>query len=221
MRTLKLIRPKVMELSAVKLTVEIDGHSIGKIANGKELSTELDDQSHEIYIHGGFFSGKDTTYKLTIPSGNYSYNLQMDMLTVNSGNYKPVLRPCGDTPIKASTRLNTVMAAELTELFFNEKIRNVLKDLPNSRLQIMLGAEEWKLDVCAGDSARKTVSHDSYASHGSSVLGSAIDKVAREAFATPEGQEKFLNEFHAMYLQYLPDYTRTATNEYALTVFPQ
>lgn len=221
MRTLKLIRPKAMELGAVKLTVEIDGHSIGKIGNGKELSTELDDQSHEIYIHGGFFSSKDTTYKLTIPSGNYSYNLQMDMLTVNSGNYKPVLRPCGDTPVKASTRLNTVLAAELTELFFNEKIRSVLKELPNSRLQIVLGDQEWKLDVCAGDSARKTVSHDSYASHGSSVLGSAVDRVAREAFATPEGQEKFLNEFHTMYLQYLPDYTRTAPNEYTLTTLPQ
>lgn len=216
MRTLKIIRPKAMEACAMKLTVEIDGHSVGKLANGKELSTEMDEQSHEIYLHGGLFAGKDFNYKLTIPSGSYSYNLQIDMLSVNDG-YKPVLRPCGDTPIKASTRLNTLMAAELTELFFNEKLRGVLKDLPNARLQIVLGAEEWKLEVCAGSSARRTVSTNGYSKYSGSVLGSAVDRVARQAFDTPEGQEEFFNKLHEMYLQYLPDYTRTAPNEYALT----
>lgn len=42
MRTLKIIRPRVMEASAMKLTVEVDGHSVGKVGNGKEISAEMD-----------------------------------------------------------------------------------------------------------------------------------------------------------------------------------
>lgn len=213
MRTLKIIRPKAMELSAVRLTVEIDGHSIGKIANGKELSTELDGQSHEIYLHGGFFSGKDTAYKLTIPAGDYSYNLQIDMLSLTNG-YKPVLRPCGTTPGKTRTRRDTLMAAELTDLFLNEKLREVLKGV-NGRLQIMLGTDTWKLDVCSGN-ARKTVTEMKYSSYNGSMLGAAVNNVEREKLSTPEGQREFFNMLYGEYLRFLPDYTRTAPNEYAL-----
>lgn len=41
-RTLKILRPRAMEASAMKLTVEADGHPIGKVGNGKEISAEID-----------------------------------------------------------------------------------------------------------------------------------------------------------------------------------
>lgn len=60
------------------------------------------------------------------------------MLSLTNG-YKPVLRPCGDVPGKTRTRRDTLMAAELTELLFNERLRSILKGLPNGRVQIVLG----------------------------------------------------------------------------------
>lgn len=213
MRTLKILRPKAMEASAMKLTVEVDGHPIGKVGNGKEITAEMDAQRHEIYLHGGFFADKNFCYKLTIPAGDYSYNLQIDMLSLTNG-YKPVLRPCGATPGKTRTRRDTLMAAELTDLFFNEKLREVLKGV-NGRLQIMPGTDTWKLDVCSGN-ARKTVTEMKYSSYSGSMLGAAVNNVEREKLSTPEGQLEFFNMLYEEYLRFLPDYTRTAPNEYAL-----
>ena len=111
MRTIKIYRPKMMEACACKLIVEMDGKVIGKLANGMDISTEVDEQKHELYLHGGMFAGKDFSCKLSIPAGRYDYTLQTDMLSLTNG-YKPMLRPCGTAPMGSAPRLRLLLGEE-------------------------------------------------------------------------------------------------------------
>ena len=40
------------------LIIEIDGVNVGKLGNGKVFSTKVDEQSHELHIHGGFWQAR-------------------------------------------------------------------------------------------------------------------------------------------------------------------
>lgn len=69
--------------------------------------------------------------------------------------------------------------------------------------------------MCSGN-ACKTVSELKYSSFGGSLVGAAVNNVERNQLSTPEGQPELYNMLYEQYLRYLPDYTRTAPNEYAL-----
>ena len=58
MRTIIINRPKRIEASMSSLIIEIDGVNVGKLGNGKVFSTKVDEQSHELHIHGGFWQAR-------------------------------------------------------------------------------------------------------------------------------------------------------------------
>lgn len=214
MRTIKIYRPKMMEACACKLIVEMDGKVIGKLANGMDISAEVDEQKHELYLHGGMFAGKDFSCKLNIPAGRYDYTLQTDMLSLTNG-YKPMLRPCGTAPMGSAPRLRLLLGSTLTTLLLDDKLRDILKKLPGSRLNLVLEQEQWRLDVRLGQE-RKTLFTSPYSQTKGKLMAAAMNAVEQADLKTPEGREKLTELFLRDYVAYLPDYHLTGPGEFAL-----
>ena len=214
MRTIKIYRPKMMEACACKLIVEMDGKVIGKLANGKDMSVEVDEQKHELYLHGGMFAGKDFSCKLSIPAGRYAYTLQTDMLSLTNG-YKPMLRPCGTAPTKSAPRLRLLLGSTLTTLLLDDRLRDILAGMPGARLNLVLEQAQWRLDVCLGQ-ARKTLYTSPYSRAEGQALAAVMNAVEQADLKTPEGREKLTELFLRDYVAYLPDYHLTGPGEFAL-----
>lgn len=125
MRTLTIYRPKCMEASLCKLIVEIDGQPVGKLANGKDISATIDENAHELHLHGGKLAGKNFAVNMTIPAGGFSYTLQTNMLDVTAkignSNYQPILLPCGNAPKQHASRVIQLMVATLTNALMDRK----------------------------------------------------------------------------------------------------
>ena len=205
MRTLKIIRPKVMLASIAKLTVEIDGKKIDKLASGHELSTIIDEQTHELHVHFGLLGGKNASSKLMIPAGNFSYTFQTEMLELTNGN-KPILVPHGkSTPQGTPSRVVQLMVSTLTTALLDQKLRDILVKIPGARLQLAVGEKQWGLILCVG-TEKKTVLVQPYSSRRGNLFAVATNYLEHIDLNTPEGREKFMHMIFTEYLQYLPDY---------------
>lgn len=209
MRILKIRRPKDMKASLSKLIVEIDGEKVDKLANGQEITATIDERAHELYIHGGKLAGKEFSTKLMIPAGGFSYTFQTDMMEVNtkygSSIYKPVLLPCGDTPRTEVSRVVQLMAATLTAMLLDQKLRDILIKIPEARLKLVLGQQEWGLVACVG-TERKTLTTQPYSHRKGSLLAAVTNTIEHGDLQTPEGREKLTDMIFSEYLKYLPDY---------------
>lgn len=204
MRTLKIFRPKRMLGSAAKMTVEIDGKKIDKLANGKELSTTIDAQTHELHVHFGALAGKKCSSKLMIPAGIFSYALQVEMLELTNGNM-PVLVPCGGSTQNEPSRVVQLMVSTLTTALMDQKLRDILAKVPGARLKLVVEENQWGLIICAG-AERKTVLVQPYSKRRGNLFAVATNWLEHIDLNTPEGREKFTNMIFTEYLQYLPDY---------------
>lgn len=213
MREIRINRPKRMEAALTGLLVELDGQSQGKLANGKQLAFPADESAHELYLHGGMLANKAFSARLSLPAGSHSYAFQVDMLSITNG-YKPVLRPCGQEVLHASTRTITLIGVTLTMALMDEKLRGILARLPQARLSVDLTDSQWQLLLCAGG-ARKAVLQQPYSQTKGSLLGIAINAVEHHDLQTPEGRAAMIQQLFDGYLRYLPDYEITATNELA------
>lgn len=212
MRRIRIIRPSRAESSLMGLTVEADGVKKGKLGNGKELAFEVDENAHELYLHGGILAGKDFSENLTIPAGSYSYTFQVDMMTVNGGNDKPVLRPCGNARLKDQTRTITLIGRTLIILLMDEKLRGILREAKDARLHIVLEQAQWGVLLYIGEN-RQVVMKQPYSHHKGGLMAAAMN--AAEAVHTRDeaGRAATMETIFTDYLAYLPGYQRTGTNE--------
>lgn len=223
MRTLTIYRPKCMEASLCKLIVEIDGQPVGKLANGKDISANIDENAHELHLHGGMLAGKNFAVKMTIPAGGFSYTLQTNMLDVTSkmGNsdYQPILLPCGNAPKQHASRVIRLMVATLTNALMDEKLRGVLAKVPGVRLRLVIEEEKWGLIAVTG-TEQKAVLVQPFSQRRSSLLAAATNAIEHGDLKTPEGRAKMLREIFDEYLQYLPDYRILGDGELGLKACP-
>ncbi|MGN0184696.1 MAG: hypothetical protein ACI4AL_06225 [Aristaeellaceae bacterium] len=197
-----------------KLTVEIDGKQIGKLTNGHELSTSIDEQAHELHVHFGVLGGKKCSTKLMIPAGSFSYALQVEMLELTTGN-KPVLVPCGGSVQNVPPRVVQLMVSTLTTALMDQKLRDIFIKVPGVRLQLVVEEQQWGLVACAG-TARKTLLVQPYSQIKGSLLAAMNNYLEHADLHTPEGREKFTNMIFTEYLQYLPDYQQVGNHEFVL-----
>lgn len=219
MRTLKLYRPKRTMACMSKVTVELDGKKIGKLANGKELSIPLDEQAHELQVR--FWGGKKYASKLAIPAGSFSYALQTEMLETTFGT-TPVLVPFGGPTDREPSRLVQLLVYTLTSALMDQNLRDIFTKLPDARLQLVMDAEKWELVVCAG-SARKTVLVQPYSSRTGSAVAvtlNVLDHTMDGDLRKPEGRELFANMVFTKYLRHLPDYQVVGKHELTLVTSP-
>lgn len=216
MRSIIINRPKRMEASMSSLIVEIDGVKVGKLGNGKVFSTKVDEQSHELHIHGGALAGKAFASKLKIPAGGFSYSFQVEMLTISGGtaNYKPVLRPCGEAALNSTTRTVLLMGISLTIALLDEGLRDILKKLSNATLRLELSETEWRLDLCV-EGQRKTVLTQPYSQQKGSLLAAVSNAIEHSGLHSPEDRTAFVDKLFDEWLNYLPDYRRVGPNELA------
>lgn len=214
MRTLKIYRPKRMYGAMSKLTVEIDGKKIDKLANGKELSTSIDEQTHELHVHFGALGGKKCSSKLMIPAGSFSYALQTEMLELTNG-FMPVLVPCGSSTQNEPSRVVQLMVSTLTAALLDQKLRDILVKNPGARLQLVVEENQWGLLVCAG-AEKKAVLVQPYSKRKGNVFAVATNFLEHGDLHTPEGRDKFTNMIFTEYLQYLPDYQQVGNHELML-----
>ena len=214
MRTIKIFRPKRMLAGMTKMTVEIDGKKIGKLANGQELSTTIDEYAHELYVHFGVLAGKNCSSKLMIPAGRFSYALQTEMLELTNGNM-PVIVPFGGSLQNEPSRVVQLMVSTLTTALMDQKLRDVLAKIPGARLRLVVEEQQWGLVVCVG-TERKSLLVQPYAKRKGSLLATATNFLEHIDLHTPEGREKFANMIFSEYLQYLPDYQQIGKFELIL-----
>ena len=219
MSTLHIFRPKCMEASASKLIVEIDGNTAGKLANGGCVSVSIDEQAHELHLHGGRFAGKNFCVKLTIPSGSYSYTLQVNMLSVTgklgNSDYQPILLPCDGIAKQNGSRLIQLLVAMMTEALLTPKVRDALAKVPQARVQLALAEQDWKLIAIVGTQQIVMMTRP-YSRITGSLLGVAANSVDHMNLKTPEGREKLATQIFDDYMRYLPDYERTGNHELML-----
>lgn len=214
MRTLKIFRPKRMMAGMTKMTVEIDGKKIDKLANGQELSTTIDEQAHELHVHFGVLGGKNCSSKLMIPAGSFSYALQTEMLELTNGS-KPVLVPCGGPAQNEPSRVVQLMVSTLTAALMDQKLRDILAKIPGARLQLVVEEQQWGLVVCAG-TEKKALLVQPYSRRKGSLLSAATNFLEHGDLKTSEGRDKFIRMIFTEYLQYLPDYQQVGNREFVL-----
>ncbi len=204
MRNITIMRPKRMEAGAMKLQVFVDGSKSGDLANGKEISLSVDENKHEINAHGGLLAGKGFGFSINIPSGQYSYTFQVDMVNAKNG-YTPVLRPTDGSRLKDDVKVRTIIGAETTQVLLKDEIRQRLTS--DSLIQPVLSDDKWQL-VLNQNAQTSVLYEQSYSS--TNVLGvvlggiaSAIDKMM---YDTPEHKQETIDNLFDNYLKYLPDY---------------
>lgn len=97
----------------------------------------------------------------------------------------------------------------------DDKLRDILKKLPGSRLNLVLEQEQWRLDVHLGQE-RKTLFTSPYSQTKGKLMAAAMNAVEQADLKTPEGREKLTELFLRDYVAYLPDYHLTGPGEFAL-----
>ena len=146
MREIRIVRPKRFKASAKKLVVDVDGKKGANLANGGQVTVQVDEASHELHLHGGMLSGKDWSAKLTVSAGSYSYSFQVDLLNIKNNIPVPVLRPCGDAILSDKVfRTISLMGITLTQALLSTELRNLLSQMPEVRLMLDLSADHWDL----------------------------------------------------------------------------
>ncbi|MBR3275257.1 MAG: hypothetical protein IKG08_01410 [Eubacterium sp.] len=203
MRTVRILRPKRFESGGNKLQVDVDGKQEGKLSNGKEITLQLDENSHELSLHGGIMQGKGFACKLTVPSGSYSYTFQVDMMEA-SGNagYKPVLRPTDGQRLKDQIRAISLIGTNSTIILMNEEIRKMLKNTPNATVQLVLSENSWLLGMDDGNRKVKLFEQN-YASTTGGIMA-AINTAAQKAAV--EDHNAAIDTISGEYYRFLPDY---------------
>lgn len=214
MRTLTIHRPKRMMACAMKVTVEIDGKKVGKLANGSELSVPIDEQAHEIHIHMGMLAGKKASSGLTIPAGHFSYELQTEMMEITNGT-KPVLVPYGNPDLKEPSRLVQLMVSTLTVVLMEKKLRDILIAIPGVRVQLVVEEKQWELVLYDGRE-RKSVFAQPYSTRKGNMLAATTNYIEHMELRDSESREKFADKIFENYLQYLPDYQPIGNHELML-----
>lgn len=211
MRTLEIHRPKRMLACAMKMTVEIDGKKIGKLANGQELSTTIDEQPHELRVRFGILAGRKASSRLMIPAGSFSYALQTEIMELTNGS-KPVLLPYGGASKEEPSRVVQLMVSTLTATLLDQELRNILAKVPEAQLQLVAEEQQWELAVCAG-TERKTLLVQPYSQRKGSLLDVALNAIDHRELQSPEDRDKFACTILTEYLQYLPDYQQVGNHE--------
>lgn len=214
MRTLYICRPKRMMAGMTKMIVEVDGKKIDKLANGKDLSTMIDEQVHELHVHFGMLGGKNCSFKLTIPAGQFSYSFQTEMMELTNGN-KPVLLPYGGFPQKEPSRVIQLMVSTLTAALLDPKLRDILAKIPGARLQLAVEEQQWGLILCVG-AERKALLVQPYSQRRGSLIAAATNMIEHGNLHSPEDRANFAQMIFMNYLQYLPDYQQVGPFELML-----
>lgn len=221
MRTLKIYRLKNAWASLTKLTVEMDGKKIGKLANGKDLSIPINEQAHELHIRLGALAGKNASSRLMIPAGSFSYAFQTEMMELTNGT-RPVLVPYGGSDKAEPSRIMQLMVSTLTTVLLDQNLRDILVKAPDARLRLVVEEQQWGLVVCAG-TERKTVLTQPFSHRKGGLLDAAINRIEQSMdgdLRTPEGRDTFADTIFTKYLQYLPDYQPGRSHELVLKNVP-
>lgn len=215
MREIRIFRPKRMEAGMNGFIVEIDGKKEGKLGNGGQFSIQLDDNAHEIYLHGGFMSAKTFSVKQSVPADSHSYAFQVDMISITNG-YAPVMRPTNGDRLKDTLRIISLIGAALTSALLDPKLHEAVRKLPEARFTIHLAPAEWHLILLCG-AERKVLLSSPYSQTKGGLLGAAINAINHNDLQTPEGREKMIQQIFTEYLAYLPGYACTGVNELTYT----
>ena len=213
MRVINIIRAKRMNGAAMKLTVEVDGYKMGKLGNGQQLAVQVDENVHELYVHGGALAGKEFCDRLPIPAGTYAYGFQIDMISYKNNNTKPILRPCADTALPENLRTISLIGITLTSVLLDAKLRSALVQMPQAVFQLGLYEDGWLLFLCHGGQKQVLV-RQPYGQTRGSLLAAAINAIEHGDLKTPEGRAKVTEKIFADYLNYLPDYHRVGPDTF-------
>lgn len=215
MRKVRIVRPKRMEAAAAGLMVELDGKKTGeKLKNGSEVVLSLDENAHELHLHGGMLAGKTFQASLHIPAGIYSYSLRVDMLSLTNG-YKPVLVIADAEAKENLDRTTLLIGATLSEVLMDDKLRAILRKLPGACVRVGFGQNEWGVAICCGQE-RKEILKQPYSQTKGSLIGLAINALEHADLNTPEGREKVNERIFDKFLNHLPDYRRVGSHDLQL-----
>lgn len=215
MRKIRIVRPKHMQAGMAGLTVEVDGKKTGeKLKNGSEVVLSLDENAHELRLHGGMMAGKAFQTSMHIPVGNFSYSLRVDMLSLTNG-YKPVLVFADVESKESLDRTMLLIGATLSELLMDDKLRDILRKLPDTRIRVGFGSSEWGVAICCGPERRQILKQP-YSQTKGSLLGLAINLLEHADMNSPEGLEKVNERIFEKFLNHLPDYRRIGRSDLQL-----
>ena len=214
MRTVRIIRPRMMTLAAKKLHVLLDGNKAGALGNGKELTLQMDENGHDITINGGAFSSKKFTCTQHIPAGRYNYCFQTGFMLSNTNidGEEPILRPCGGTVLQEDpARLRSMIGVTVTKILTDEKTRDEMRANPQTLIGVYLEENGWKAAFeNAGSSV--VVFESEYSGSGASgfLVGALNNAAQRAAVSTPESRAQTHAFLFDNYFRFLPDYEITA-----------
>ena len=207
MREIIINRPKRFECAAVALHVEVNGKRLAKLKNGQRIVMNCDEGPQKIRICGGFFSGKAFQDTVNIPAGRFAYEFRVDFPSTSS-SYAPVLRPSKGEFVKDDSRMVILMGAELTRFLLDEKFREGMKTLTNTRLHLMVLATEWRL-VVYHDNGGGILYRSEYAKANRGLSGAVVSALEHGDLGTAEGRAKICNKVLDDYVACLPEYERS------------
>ena len=206
MRTVQIIRPKRMDSAALKFKVSVDGEKAGALANGREITLQLDESAHVIEGKGGALSGKSFAFRRMIPQGGYSYIFQIDLHAAGS-NSLPLLRPTDGQRLKDDMRIRTQIAVDTMELLMNEEHRAWFRANPGVCVRLWIGEEKWGLAAVQGEQQQVLLEKD-YS--GMQIVGFAANFIAasleKSISDTEEHRQETLRHIFDQYFRFLPDY---------------
>lgn len=214
MRNIQINRPKRFVVALVTMIVNVDGKKAAKLKNGAQITLQVDENQHELRVHGGVFNGKAFSWTLTIPAGTLDYAFQVDLLENQQGETGPVLRPCGAEPLSDKvTGVVSHLGTTLTRELLGGETRAVMAGMPGARLTLNLEETGWDLVLRQGEERKTVLEAQPYFNMSGALIIQVNASLNRAGLKTPEGREEILNTVFREYLAYLPGYRVVGENE--------
>lgn len=205
MREITITRPKRMTCSAVTLKIEVNGVDVAKIKNNQQQVVQAEISPVTLRVHGGLFQGKGFQDSVTIPEGQENYHFQVDFISGKNSDV-PILRPTKGEYVKDDNRLITLMGATFARLLLDEKVRTVLRKLPDACLKLAVEPAQWRVLFCQGG-ATKEIYHSEFSRAIGGFTAAAINFIENMDLKTPEGRAKICDKVLSDYAC-LPGYER-------------
>ncbi len=211
MREIIISRPNRLECRQTTLNIEINGKPLAKLKNGQRIVMNADEGQQVIRVHGGFMAGKAFQDTIKIPTGQYSYSFQVDMLSVSASRHVPLLRPVGGEPAAEDSRTIALLGAKLTKFLLEEEVRETLRKCPGASLHVVLQPKEWQVLLRQGEDERVLL-HSGYSTEQDGFDALLTNVLRQVDLRTPEGRTQIAERVLTDYIAWLPDYDRIGEN---------
>lgn len=207
MREIIISRPNRLECRRTTLNIEVNGKPLAKLKNGQRIVMNADEGRQVIRVHGGFMAGKAFQDTIKIPTGQYSYSFQVDMLSVSASRHVPLLRPVGGDPAAEDPRTIALLGAKLAKFLLEEEVRETLRKRPGASLHVVLLPQEWRVLLRQGED-EQVLLHSRYSTEQDGLDALLTNALKQVDLRTSEGRRKIAERVLTDYIAWLPDYER-------------